>query len=329
MKFRTLLPDELFLGYVGHIRAANFLLPRTRLIDRLGPLRGQREGSVRRSCEFSAVIDHLSLDPLEVVRRHTLVPLTKSVSWEQSEEPRPFGQFVYYRFAMSAAPAGRVCRDCILEDELNGHPPYWRRLHQIAGVNWCGRHMRPLTSTLCNRRLSLGPVKALEDAIDLTREDVDPLMRAPVVTRYLDVVERLLALLDRPLEAAKASWTLRRRAESLGIKLNGKQSLELLIRQVTPGGWLSESFPDSVQRIPSESSWIDRITYSHIRCRPETFALATALLWDDPGEAVEALVLGTVERPNPRCRFPRGCSPEVVGEDGGSHAKPSTQNNLG
>lgn len=29
------------------------------------------------------------------------------------------------------------------------------------------------------------------------------------------------------------------------------------------------------------------------------------------------------------CRFPRGCSPEAFGEDGGSHAKPSTPNNLG
>ncbi len=75
---------------------------------------------------------------------------------------------------------------------------------------------------------------------------------------------------------------------------------------------------------------IERRHYRSIREREQ--ALKHVLLFNEkrPPLTVSGqpfhIVLGSVVVSS--CRFPRGCSPEVVEEDGGSHARPSTPNNL-
>ena len=73
--------------------------------------------------------------------------------------------------------------------------------------------------------------------------------------------------------------------------------------------------------------WLERMLERSGGAAHPYAAARLAVFDNDLDEALAMATAGTEQALAMRssCRFPRGCSPEVVGEDGGSQAKPSTQ----
>ena len=131
--------------------------------------------------------------------------------------------------------------------------------------------------------------------MDIDSQDVKIAIKSAVVQRYCSVLETLLDIAEGPVHSSCAAEVIRTKAAVEDLKVMPWRHARYLsdaAMDFLPTRWLMEHFPASKGKRTREfSSWIDQA--GHARTKPvssTTFALALALLWDDPDVAVGAFL---------------------------------------
>ncbi len=126
--------------------------------------------------------------------------------------------------------------------------------------------------------------------------------------RYASVMASLLESARAPVHYGCAGKVIRDRAVLKGLKVMPSKTARYLsdeARERLPASWLGEHFPASTGKRDNEfSPWIDYT--GHARTKPASaaaFALALALLWDDPDEAVSIFLGAIPDTIKPKSRF--------------------------
>lgn len=182
----------------------------------------------------------------------------------------------------------RVCRDCILEDINHWGFSWYRRAHQIQGVDWCDKHGCALLWID-----SLDPFSASPHgwfAGDVCRETEEFWVTAsgapPLLHRYSAVC---LSFLDRgaPAPSRLLNAMVAHRVLNQGLNL---ASLQDRIKDQAPAGWLAQNFPDLSSCHSLGPTPIGRLLRrpSHAASGYH-YALLIALLWERVDDALATL----------------------------------------
>lgn len=112
---------------------------------------------------------------------------------------------------------------------------------------------------------------------------------------YASILEGLLNSATAPVHSACAAKVIRNQAAIEGLKVRPWGEARYLsdaVAQQVPNLWLAAHFPASQSKRPREfAPWVDQA--GHARTKPvgaTTFALALAVLWPNPDDALTAFL---------------------------------------
>lgn len=247
-----LMPDEFLLGYFGRFGLVNGYpnyKSAKRKINYIFTNHFQKEYQYPLALQFA---DILNLDPEKIVANHTLVPIMRSPDHKNipSHDVRVLKAMGY----SLAKPNVCFCENCISED-LNyiGHS-YWRRSHQIHGVDFCSKHGTPLMMAIDENAHYQSPYKILKIGKFLKKNITPSEYEHPVIKKYIELTEDYLETkstinymdLIRILDNRKLT-------DSIANPLVKHSFISDYIVDNTPNNWLVEHFPifkNKVKNIP-------------------------------------------------------------------------------
>lgn len=281
------LPDELAHGYKGRLLRLNIFNNTDRLLKSLRE-HFQKAGSECKNSPLSALLARSSnLGVAEFVRAHTLLPFQRAVT---SIKPKlahgdPADLVVTRNSAFRLSKSGAyLCPDCVAEDKQFWGFAYWRRIHQLPGIDWCPKHGCSLMWSPSENELEWQPDPKNSKLIDLPTDAVDH----PVIQRFTEIMFGMLDR-DRPLSCFEASSKLSLRAQSMGIRIaktGSNPNLSDLALQMAPRAWLTRWFPGFNKKRRSDYfPAIDRAVRQ--TGTPFASAFALALLFESADKALD------------------------------------------
>jgi hypothetical protein len=245
------MPDELAVGHLH--RVVVFEPAVAQLFD-------------KRKLETCDAIDRLAeiggLSRYEYVRQHTLLPLFRAVvddaGIEEFSIPPDRGALcLQAKLSTLTTEFFRYCPDCCAEDQDFRGFSYWRRAHQIPGLDVCPKHARALR-VVAGRRL---PTVQPHECTAMTMTPKPP--SCPAVSVYTDIAFGLLELASPvprlavrnliAVLAAHLNLDIRRTPGLRGPFLSDR-ALE-----VFPDAWLRRHFPSFIKRRRGVSALLDSL----------------------------------------------------------------------
>lgn len=238
------MPGEFFAGHYARFARLNRPLTNGKCLPRAMP-RAQPGKNVKfLNDHLQVVAEHSQMSPETYWRQHTLHPLVElcrvttvggEVQWEQGATAR----FPSRECCAFSIP--RLCAKCINEDiEAHGFS-YWRRFHQICGVDVCLQHEGPLRTSRVLNDFTVPPADHL-----LTSMAIEPaLIQAAehgAIRRYHFIAQAILgtAIARSP---ASMSQGVRDRIRTIWQESGPQIPLLDLVTSLVPSPWADRYFP--------------------------------------------------------------------------------------
>lgn len=258
MHIPQLMPDELLSGYIGRIGTLN-CANRQRIQSQLGApaYRGVKITPSSQKTWTYILSEATRVNPEQIVRAHTLVPLLRAVRTDDSfcaHGDLLWSATVHRNELVLPKKKAFLCLSCADEDENFWGFGYWRRSHQIPGVEWCMKHEIPLTRCDIPNAFDQGTTYA-------RRTDSASAKHGPwnaKTQQYAHVCNGFLDF-DRPVPARQAAYRLWKRAinSRLRIGRNGcRTNLSDMAAMQMPISWLLNLFPELKNKRKSPASTV-------------------------------------------------------------------------
>lgn len=290
MYVATLLKDEFVLGYEGRLTALVNRENRTELLkwlrlsleERGIPHKGQAASKL---LSFAAALQHEDL-----IQDHSLVPYLRAVSGTEQENWKlPHGSPLYRRTFFSITRLARegawFCPVCADEDMASQGYSYWRRSHQLPGVDWCNKHRYTTLHQLSSATpFQHQPHSCIKQGISMNYDYSLNTSQREIIQRFIDVSHGILRVVfPMPRESAR-NLVATRLDTDLKDATRSTTSITLIeqAHKLFPSKWLKIHFPELftvTSPCNGEPSFPLHDT-SH-------FALALALLFSSATEALD------------------------------------------
>jgi len=238
----AILSDELLHGYFGRFGLLNGY---TSYIHAKSSIKRILINHYNKKFNFSLALIMAQLNGLEtekLVTDHTLTPIMRSINHKHAP--------IHDENLLKAVGMGLTkpnlcfCQSCILDD-LNdlGHS-YWRRSHQIHGIDFCIKHDAPLMMAVNEYAAYQSPHKVLKSGESLKTTITLSEYKHPVIQKYVQLITYYLE--NTPTVNYKVLIrTLFYRALTDGL-IKDHQSKEYISDYIflnTPHNWLFKYFP--------------------------------------------------------------------------------------
>lgn len=294
-----LMPDELALGLLGRLRSLNGWQGRqmARATSQLRDLLDAEGLATEGLTNAGLLALAAGIPTAQFVRFHTLLPFRFVAS--------DFGAHVPYGSPCSAGteqvyglalPTGRLfaCRACALEDLGRWGFSWYRRTHQVPGLEWCERHRMPLSwiddgdpsGELPNTWFERGAVREVSGGTNGLH------YQNGALRRYLSVCSALLDR-DAPADCRALNRKLMMRASTLGMGFDSEKhecKLKTAISTFADQHWLSEHFPDIQKGERLAETRLGRLLRDpRAVAQGADYGLVIALLYDDVDVAMDLL----------------------------------------
>lgn len=297
MIVRAPLPDEPMKAFVGRMKRHNVCTSDAELFSQLASYMSIGVDNPAKVNPISFLAEVYGVNALFFARQHTMLPFSKCVGWfdRGSGEVADFASDKYLRAVLrSPGSQANLCPDCVKEDLDFRGISYWRRTHQLPGIDWCSKHGVALRRYDGGGPLELSPVSALSSSEKIAAEEQAVARDHPLIARYVRIAEGLLAEVERPYHVADVSILIRdwAKQQDLRVALNGKRPLlSDLVAKSYPNSWLALHFPGSQKKeAGSFASWIDGVWFGRkIPSTTSSYVLALALMYESSDEALNAL----------------------------------------
>lgn len=312
-----LLPDELMGGYLGRIGRINGINKHA-VRAQLHEITGRANLRVMDRTWCHALAGALGTTAEMLARAHTTLPLLRALRSDgDSLSHAAEGDAKLLRLLEIALPdeGPRLCPMCVNEDEHFWGISYWRRSHQIKGINWCTKHQSPLLVATTADVLNNFP----EEVVQTSLRKLLVFGDMAILKRYADVID---GLLDLPLATSSDLAVFRlyeqaqRRHSWRPVKT--RRDLGFLAQRLLEGSGLELTFPrllkrsvyaPSKDRAPRDEHW-SRAGSGY------AFALMLTALYDSADEALFDLTRpwSNEEEMRAAAMFPKGsvCAAELL-----------------
>lgn len=292
MLIPEILPDEFVLGYRSRLRILNGFADSEQLMAALLPKTRRSISSQTGTAGITAIATLLGMDCTELVRGHSMIPFIRAIAQRDPDQPHgdPAGAQRLVRSGLrEIRGAAHHCPACVAEDMDFRGIPYWRRSHQIPGLDWCPKHGHPLVVGERTLFDHLPPVSLSSLGAWNVSEEFDH----PVIRRYGEIALGLMDLRN-PIHCQKASRVIGQAARNAGLRISpmGKRTLPSdLAKEQLPTGWLTRHFPQVANKAA-----LEYISNFDGACAPRSasystnaYVLIAALLYPSADEALFAL----------------------------------------
>ena len=297
MIVRAPLPDEPLKAFVSRMKRHNVCSSDTELFGRLAACMSIEVGEPSKINPIEFLAEVYGVKPLFLMRQHTMLPFTKFVQWfdRGGGEVADLSNHKYVRSAWrSPQNHAYLCPKCVAEDLDFTGITYWRRVHQLPGVDWCSRHDVALHRCEESDAFERSPMFMLDSSSALDIEQVAKARDHQLIGRYARIAEGLLAEVTQPFHIADVSILIRdwAKEQDLRVSINGKRPLlSDRVADFFPETWLASHFPLSVRKEAGVfSSWVDGTWFSRkTPCSTALYVLALALMYESSDDALNAL----------------------------------------
>lgn len=297
MIVRALMPDEPMNAYLGRMKRNNVYSSSAELLTQLASYMSIQVCDTKKINSILLLAEVSGVNPLFFARQHTMLPFAKFVDWFDRDrgEVADFTSEKYLGSVMrSQGNKAHLCRDCVNEDMDFRGMSYWRRVHQLIGIDWCVKHGDALYQYEGNDAFDISPLVALGSCSKLDKETVAAAKDHPRVARYARIAESLLAEVSHPYHTEDISTMIRdwAKQQDLRVALNGKRPLlSDKVAESFPNDWLALHFPTSQRKeVGIFAPWLDGTWFSRkFPCGVPSYALALTLMYESADEALNAL----------------------------------------
>lgn len=281
-----IMPEELAMGFESRVAILNGFRDGKEFYGALRKLNPPLFAEPR--VKILAAITGMSVK--DFVCRHTITPFTSAFRY-RSAEMHPHGEDVgmHLQFCTMVLPREKVyvCHQCATEDMAYWGLSYWRRSHQIPGVDWCQKH-RVRLYAVDKSALNRFPEHSIRLPIEGSSGEEPDIPEIPA--RYMEIASAILDL-KSPIESRAMQAELRKRASELGLRtaIRGKRRLlsDLAVEKC-PEDWLRSLFPEIENKESRKFfSLVDDVCKAGIISRNERIVIALTLVFSSADEAMK------------------------------------------
>jgi hypothetical protein len=249
------LPDEHAAGILARQMRANAFISIAEMKKELFRKHGQSFGDAGRIPIFAALADLLGIERTKFLMAHTTIPVTRALHYQECQFQ--FGDLRARNFAQDAGLKATnaqwlLCRRCVTEDLQFRGMSYWRRLHQLPGIDWCLKHGDALNHIDDENAVEMPPDVQIDTGVAPDATPIESMRANPVLVQISQLMSDCLDH-DRPLDPEVVGRTLRILATQAGLRVSPKgkrKNLTDLAIELVPMDWLSRFFPGIKERKP-------------------------------------------------------------------------------
>ncbi len=235
-----------------------------------------------------ALVRVTGLDLETLLKKHTHMGYMRYVSTEffGQDISRHGDVMTNTRVLSGVTPlsGARMCVDCTKDDADRYGVSYWRRIHQLPGIDFCIRHGKGLSNFRAYVDIHNLPMKFLKEPT-IDEEGIYELLQCEAYQRFLVLSEIALNAVV-PIATGSMGRAFIKRFNALHF--SSRTSLKELLLCTFPHEWLEQHFriQGGTERVWPTIDYFSKINHQ-IQAIP-FYLLVMALLWDDPNEAVQA-----------------------------------------
>jgi TniQ len=228
------------------------------------------------------------LDLEQWIKKHTHIGYMRYVSTEffGQDISRHADVMTNTRVLSGGTPlsGARMCTECIEDDVDRYGVSYWKRLHQLPGIDFCIRHEKGLSTFRTYVDIHNLPLRFFKDPT-IDEVDIYALLEREAYQRFLALSQIALNAVV-PIATGSMGRAFTKRFNALHS--GSRTSLKELLLCTFPHEWLERHFRiyADTERVWPTIDYFSKINH-HIQAIPY-YLLVMALLWDDPNEAVQA-----------------------------------------
>lgn len=295
------MPDELSLGHAGRLAWLNECRSFNELYDLISSeFPHQAKASGKSALPLLATASKMHLHTY--ARMHSLIGLAglNYLHPERylSDDPRSTKR-TYYTGRTANRTTAYLCVACCEEDLHTWHSSWYRRIHQIPGVDWCPKHASPLSKVTTAhpfRRVPHEWVK--EDKQEQLATSVSILPVSGFLRRYTDIAVGVLDR-DRSIHPFDLRRFLASQAIIRGIPSTQDRAtpfLSQILLDLAPSDWIRRNVstitPTHLWNLSSITDLLEgfycgkRILFENV-----TPLLALTLIYEDADDALSDLRL--------------------------------------
>lgn len=289
------MPDEVSAGHMGRLRWLNEWrdpLTATQSLRRALKAHGVESESLDAFFLLAATAD---MPPTDYARLHSMMAprraaadLTAGVLHGENQGNSCTAR-VYGVWLPRGLPL--VCVHCIREDLDHWGFSWYRRSHQLIGVDWCEKHGYGLSRVRCRDPFWLTPYWHLKSgATERVGPYADRLDAASDFVRRFVAMSSASLLMAAPVRSSAIRARLAQRARSIGLQLSARpgRAMSGFISEQAPAQWLCEHFPDVLASQGNGETPVDKALRSD-RFVPDGqyYLLAMAALYEDADTALQ------------------------------------------
>jgi hypothetical protein len=247
-----LMPDEFFMGYLGRLTLINGLgnTSNTNKILSAWVKQSHPEASVVPAAYSLPKL--LGIDVETFIKQHTLAPITSAIKSTAAQgnakvTARQISnlQGMLIVTSKKIKKAACFCASCVSEDIDYLGFSFWRRSHQLPGIDWCLKHNVPLCEVNEDAPYAIQPANYLMNKM-FTEVNIESHTTHPVVLRYAQLIQDAMDL-TVPLDFKVTGQVLFKQSKEFNIRASAKgnkKTLSDLIIEQLPKYWLSKHFPN-------------------------------------------------------------------------------------
>jgi hypothetical protein len=262
----------------------------------------------------SAQVDLLAkasaLSPEEYIRKHSMLAAFRVAARPDACFPHDDSVVPSRKLHGVIAPraGGFACLACIEEDVKTKGYSWFRRQHQLIGVDWCAVHGSTLHSVQHVAPFSkpphvwrrLGLLRPLDACVETLSET------APLIQRYVAFALHHLQR-STPWSCSVLKRTLGRAAATYGLRvaaLGSKPALSDHVLSLAPRKWIAQHFHGLAEKLPlAYFSRVDDLLASGTPAAGDSYILAMAALYPSVESAlIELRGEGATPERNPPVR---------------------------
>lgn len=297
------LPEEFIAGHVGRLACLNASGSIEHFIRRLTARSPEQSISFSPLEIFQRAALLSGMEANTYLARHTLCPIEHLCApTPERAESYMHESHLRQRTALLRLqqPAG-LCPACVEEDTATYGFSYWRRTHQIRGLDWCPLHEQPIRRVTKAIPYSACPGYWLRQP-DCLGQAPTPYSTDPVVRAYASIALWILATGKRTTKArVGALLTQGVENHQLRSRMPGKGSrISDQAREKTPYTWLKLYFPKIADGAPYiYCPAIDAALFG-TSCSPYSIILALSALDLTDKELLSRMLHGQQHTPRVR-----------------------------
>lgn len=279
-----LMPDEFILGYLGRIGTVNGIEGETAIRLLLKEWYVQPPGRNSKATLLEQLAYASKIDPHQFACHHTLIPVYRAVASHLHENkhgnPNDFGLLSAHAPRLLRDDV-QICSECVKEDLNYLGFSFWRRSHQLPGIDWCQKHAVGLHSLSAKSHFFKQPSYSINYAQEILDHQEEVESNA-VIKRYEELLNNVLDF-PRPIPPLAIANLLAEKALQLDLRVSLRGVKEVfsdIALDSLPLSWIKKHFPTLLNKAPSQYLYeYDGVFSKGGKARNSTsYILATAVL---------------------------------------------------